>query len=110
MQGAIRLAIVSCLAVVAMLAVSAIARSARPPLGEHPAVALYPMILGMTLIAADPSSPITRYPLLIIGSIVFILLMALVIARDHDMQPRRYRGTNQSSWRFWVPYPPHTST
>ena len=87
-QGAIRLAIVSCLAIVAMLAVSAIARSARPPLGEHLAVTLYPMILGTTLVAANPSSPITRYPLLIIGSVVCILLTALVIARDDDMEPR----------------------
>ena len=87
--GVLRLTIVAVLALVACRVVSAVIGSAGASLGRsHPAVVLYPMTLAATLVAADNDSPITKYPFVVVGSIVLILVSALTVARDKDMQAR----------------------
>jgi len=88
--GVLRLVIVALLALVAYRVVSAVAGSGDASLGRsHPAVVLYPMTLAATLVAADNDGPITKYPFVVVGSIVLILLTALAVAREKDMQGRR---------------------
>lgn len=88
--GLLRLAVVALLALVVCRVVSAVVGSAgAAPGGLHPAVALHPMTLAVTLVAADNDSPITKYPFLVVGSTVLILAAALAVARDKDMQARR---------------------
>ena len=87
--GVLRLAIVAVLALVACRVVSAVVGSSGASPGRpHPAVVLYPMTLAATLVAADNDSPITKYPFVVVGSIVLILASALTVARDKDMQAR----------------------
>ena len=87
--GVLRLTIVAVLALVACQVVSAVIGSAGASLGRsHPAVVLYPMTLAATLVAADNDSPITKYPFVVVGSIVLILVSALTVARAKDMQAR----------------------
>ena len=87
--GVLRLTIVAVLALVAYRVVSAVIGSAGASLGRnHPAVVLYPMTLAATLVAADNDSAITKYPFVVVGSIVLVLVSALMVARDQDMQAR----------------------
>lgn len=88
--GVLRLAMVALLALVACRIVSAVVAStgvsrSRP----HPAVVLYPMTLAATLVAADHDGPITNYPFMVVGSVVLILVTALAVARDKDIEARR---------------------
>ena len=88
--GVLRLAIIAVLALVACRVVAAVVSSSGASPGQpHPAVVLYPMTLAATLVAADNDGPITKYPFVVVGSIVLILASALAVARDKDMQARR---------------------
>lgn len=88
--GVLRLAIVGLLALVACRVVSAIVGPTGASAGSHHlAVVLYPMTLATTLVAADNDSPITKYPFVVVGSVVLVLVSALAVARDKDMQARR---------------------
>ena len=87
--GILRLAMVALLALVACRVVSAVVGSAETPVGGgHRAVVLYPMVLAATLVAADNDSPITKYPFIVVGSVVLILVSALSVCRDQDLRAR----------------------
>ena len=88
LQGVIRLIMVAALAHAAIRVVAALMRSAGVRPG-HPALLIYPMVLAITLVANGSVSPLVLFPLLFTGSAVFVLAVALVVARDRDMQPRR---------------------
>lgn len=88
--GVLRLVMVAVLALVAFRVVSAVVGSGDSSIGRsHPAVVLYPMTLAATLVAADNDSPIAKYPFVVVGSVVLILVTALAVARDKDMRARR---------------------
>ena len=87
-HGGIRLIMIAVLAIVATQMVRAVMRSAGDALPRPPALVLYPLALATTLVASDAKSPITLFPFLFIGSVAFVLLAALVVARDIDMQVR----------------------
>lgn len=88
LQGVIRLIIVAGLAHAAIRVVAALMRSAGVR-SDHPALLIYPMVLAITLVANGSISPLVLFPLLFTGSAVFVLAVALVVARDRDMHPRR---------------------
>ncbi len=87
--GVVRLAAVALLALVCCRAVAAVLRSAEALPGRfQPAVVLYPMALAATLVAANDDSPIVRYPDIVVGSSVLIIVIALAVSRDKDLQAR----------------------
>ncbi len=97
--GAVRLAMIGLLALTASAVVAALARSAGVSL-RHPVNVLYPLALGTVLVASGSHGPqadrrwynhinLVHFPHTIIGAVVLILAMALVVARDRDMQNRR---------------------
>lgn len=87
--GVVRLAAVALLALVCCRAVAAVLRSAEALPGRfQPAVVLYPMALAATLVAANDGSPIVRYPDVVVGSSVLIIVIALSVSRDKDLQAR----------------------
>ena len=87
--GVLRLTMIALLALVAGRAVWAVMSTAGASAGgAHPAVVLYPMTLAATLVAADHDSPITKYPFVVVGSVVLALVCALSVARDQDMRTR----------------------
>ncbi len=90
LQGAIRLIMVAALAHAAVRVVAALMRSAGVG-PDHPALLIYPLVLATTLVANGGISPLVLFPLLFTGSAVFVLAVALMVARDRDMQPRRLR-------------------
>ena len=81
LQAVVRLVMVAALAYAAIRVVAALMRSAgvRP---EHPTLLIYPLVLATTLVANGGVSPLVLFPLLFTGSVVFVLAIALVIARD----------------------------
>lgn len=91
-QGVLRVLAVAVLAVVATRVVAALGRPAATA-RLQPAVALYPLVFAAVLVAAGPAGPLTKYSFQIIGWVVLILLLALAVARDRDMQAR------PTSWR-----------
>ena len=88
-QGLLRALTLAILAMVATRVVSALVRPPAGSGGPHPAVALYPLILATTLVAGGPAGSLTKYSARIVGWVILILILALVVARDRDMQPRR---------------------
>ena len=86
--GVIRLAVVVALAHAAILMVSAVMRSAGVGAG-HPVLLVYPVVLAATLVANSSESPLVMFPFTFTGSVVLVLLVALCVARDQDMAPRR---------------------
>ena len=87
-QGVIRLLMVVALAHAATRVAAALMRSAGIR-SDHPALLIYPIILAATLVANGGVSPLVLFPFLFVGSVVFALAVALVVARDRDMQRRR---------------------
>ncbi|MYB28911.1 MAG: hypothetical protein F4X38_07200 [Acidimicrobiaceae bacterium] len=89
-QGVLRVLAVAVLAVVATRVAAALA----PPLSRpanarlHPATALYPLMFAAVLVAAGPAGSLTKYSFRIIGWMILILLLALAVARDRDLQAR----------------------
>ena len=87
--GVLRLTMIALLALVAGRVVWAVMSTAGASAGgAHPAVVMYPMALAATLVAADHDSPITKYPFVVVGSVVLALVCALSVARDQDMRTR----------------------
>ena len=86
-HGIVRLAMVAILAVVAQRVVASLARSAGE--AQHrPVVALFPMVLGIVLVANSRGSPLILFPFVFIGAAAVILAICLAVARDGDMRPR----------------------
>ena len=94
-QGVLRVLAVAVLAVVATRVAAALApRLSSPATARlHPATALFPLIFAATLVAAGPAGSLTKYSFRIIGWMILILLLALAVARDRDLQ------TRPVSWR-----------
>jgi len=90
LQAVVRLVMVAALAYAAIRVVAALMRSAGAG-PDHPALLVYPLVLATTLVANGAVSPLVLFPLLFTGSVVFVLAVALVTARDRDMQFRRLR-------------------
>ncbi|MYB04561.1 MAG: hypothetical protein F4011_01120 [Acidimicrobiaceae bacterium] len=99
--GAVRLVMVGLLALTASAVVAALARSAGVSL-RHPVNVYYPLALGTVLVASGSHGPdanrrwynhvnLVHFPHTIIGAVVLILAVALLVARDRDMQRRRLR-------------------
>ena len=99
--GAVRLVMVGLLALTASAAVAALARSGGVS-PRHPVNALFPLALGTVLVASGSHGPeadrrwynhvnLVHFPHTIIGAVVLILALALVVARDRDMQHRRLK-------------------
>ena len=87
-QGVIRLLMVVALAHAATGVAAALMRSAGIG-SDHPALLIYPIILATTLVANGGVTPLVLFPFLFVGSVVLVLAVALAVARDRDMQPRR---------------------
>lgn len=98
-HGAVRLVMVALLALTASAVVAALARSAGLP-ARHPVNVFYPLALGAVLVASGSHGPdaprrwynhitLVHFPHTIVGTVVLILAMALLVARDRDMEPRR---------------------
>ena len=90
-HGIIRMAMVGFLALVATQVLSAILRSAGRTPYDHPVLALYPLILAMTLVAGDADGAIIFYPFTVVGTSILVLAIALAVARDPAMARRPVR-------------------
>lgn len=91
-HGLVRMAMVGLLALVATQVLCAILRSAGRTPSDHPVLALYPLILAMTLVAGDADGPIIFYPFTVVGTSILVLAVALAVARDRDMTRRPVSG------------------
>ena len=87
-HGIIRITMVGLLALTAAQVLSTILRSAGRVPSSHPMLALYPLILAMTLVAGDADGAITFYPFTTVGTSILVLAIALAVARDTDMTRR----------------------
>ena len=87
-HGLIRMAMVGILALVATQVLCSILRSAKRTPSDHPVLALYPLILAMTLVAGDADGAIIFYPFTVVGTSILVLAVALAVARDPDMARR----------------------
>lgn len=88
--GLVRLAMVLALALVCARVVSELARSAGVHT-DHPTLTLYPLALGVCLIANGTAMGLVQFPFMLIGAVALTLAIALVTARDTDMQARPLR-------------------
>ncbi len=88
-NGFLRLLVVLLLAVVATRVVMALTASART--GPEPIMAVYPMVLGMSLVANGPGGPLVYFPALLGGTTILVLAICLATARDRDMSKRPLR-------------------
>ena len=88
--GLIRLAMVLALALACARVVAALAKSAGVG-PSHPALTLYPLALGVVLVANGNGGPLAQFPFLLIGATVLTLGIALGTARDADMRARPLR-------------------
>ena len=88
-QGALRLALVAALAMTAAQIVWAVMRSAGVGRSARPMLLLYSLTLAATLVASHHLSSLSAFPMLLLGSPLLILAVALAVARDADMRPRR---------------------
>lgn len=88
--GLIRLAMVAALALICARVVAKLVESAgiRP---DHPTVTLYPLVLGVCLVANGTSVALAQFPFILVGAVVFTLGIALAAARDADMCARPLR-------------------
>lgn len=91
-HGMVRMAMVGLLALMATQVLCAILRSAGRAPSDHPVLALYPLILAMTLVASDADGPIIFYPFTVVGTSILVLAIALAVARDLDMARRPVSG------------------
>lgn len=88
-NGFLRLLVVLLLAVVATRVVMALTASAR--VGPEPIMAIYPMVLGMALVANGRGGPLVYFPAVLGGATVLVLAICLATARDRDMSKRPLR-------------------
>ena len=85
--GILRLLAVFVLALLCYRIVAALVRSAG--LGANSvAGVLYPLVLGMTLVANGRLGPLVHFSFLMIGVVALIFAIPLLVARDSDMQRR----------------------
>ena len=87
-HGLVRLVMVGLLAVLVLQMVETLFRSAGIAPNRHPARWFTPLVLGVTLVAGGPESPITHFPFLFLGSAMVILAVPMLVARDRDMTRR----------------------
>ena len=87
-QGAVRAVMSALVAVLAAAMVSAVMRSA---VAASPATALFPLVMGAVLVAGGAGGPLTLSPFTSIGGTALVLSLALLVARDADMQARPVR-------------------
>ena len=90
-QGVVRVAMVAVLAVAAAAMVAAVMRSAGAHSASEPVTALFPLVLAAVLVAGGPGGPVTRSPVVSIGAVALVLALALLVARDQDMEARLVR-------------------
>ena len=90
-QGAVRAVMVALVAVLAAAMVSAVVRSAAAGSAASPATALFPLVMGAVLVAGGAGGPLTLSPFASIGGAALVLSLALLVARDADMQVRPVR-------------------
>ena len=89
LQGTMRMVGVAALAMTAAGVVAAVMRSAGVGSLGRPLLLQYSLALGATLVASHHLSPLTAFPVAFVGSPLLILAVALAVARDADMEPRR---------------------
>ena len=89
-QGAVRVALVVILAGVAVAAVSAVLRSSGLGTAAS-AAALFPLVLGASLVAGGTAAGVAGPPFVSVGGPVLVLALALFVARDADMGARTLR-------------------
>ena len=87
-QGALRLVMVAAVAMAATRVVSAVMQSAGVDATPRRWLVLYSLTLGTTLVASHHLSSLSAFPVVLLGSPLLILAVALAVARDADMQPR----------------------
>lgn len=87
-MGVFRLLAIAILACICAGIVSALARSSGL-LPDSPAAVLYPLVFGSVLVANGRSGPLVHFSFVFIGAVSFIFLVALLSARDVDLQPRK---------------------
>ena len=87
-NGGVRLAMIAILALTAAALVSAVMRSASAESFAPPGLVMFGLVLGTVLVANGADSPVIGFPLVSIGAVVFVLFLALLVARDRDMQSR----------------------
>ena len=90
-QGVVRTLMVAVLAAIGAATVAAVMRSAGERSFSEPAAALFGLVLAAVLVAGGPSGPMTRSPLMSVGSAALVLSLALLVARDRDMAAREVR-------------------
>ena len=86
-MGVFRILAVLILAYICTNIVAVLARSSGLRLNS-PATVLYPLVLGVVLVANGRSGPLVHFSFVFITAVGFIFLVALLVARDIDMQPR----------------------
>ena len=89
-HGFMGLFMVVVLAHVAYGVVSALVRSSGGG-RDDPVLSLYPLALGVVLVANAVGSSLVLFPVTFIGVVVLIMAVALAVARDRDMQNRPMR-------------------
>ena len=88
-NGLLRLLAVLLVAVVATRVVMALTASAR--IGPEPIVAVYPMVLGLALVANGRGGPLVYFPAVLGGTTILVLAICLATARDRDLSKRPLR-------------------
>ena len=84
--------LIAALAMTSAGVVSAVMRSAGTSKSPGPLLAMYSVVFGITLVASHHLSSMSAFPLVLIGSPLFILAVALLVARDADMRVRPVTG------------------
>lgn len=84
--GGIRLLMAACVALSAAAIVRALMRSADVQAGSL--VSLYPLALAAALITNRGGGALGAFPHMFAGSVALMLVIALMICRDSDLEPR----------------------
>ncbi len=88
--GGIRLLMAACVALSAAAIVRALMRSADVQAGSL--VSLYPLALAAVLITNRGGGALGAFPHMFAGSVALMLVIALMICRDRDLERRALRG------------------
>lgn len=87
-MGVFRLMALFILALILTNILVALTRSSRLQ-PDSQAVVLYPLVLGMVLVANGRAGPLISFSFLYIVAVGLIFLVPLLVARDIDMEPRK---------------------
>ena len=90
-NGVVRLLSVLLLAVVATRVVSALSGSSGHRI--ELVVIVYPLVLGMTLVANGRGGPLVYFPGVFVATTAAVLVVCLAVAREGDMCRRRLRAS-----------------